>query len=253
MKKCIMAIGAHADDQEMRCGGTLAKYHAGGYKIVYVMMTNNTAFGLKTDCTAEHTIMTRRRETTESAALVNAEIIFLDYPEEQFQCDYTYKAHYKQILDFKPVDLSGYPETRRMRPPFICAVDMEECIEELAEILVRHEPEIILTHSSNEQNGEHWAAGMMALKAFRLACERVKLGSLYTWYYDECVTHLFTESILVDISDYIGIKIEMMKKHVSQGLDKPDNGVIKGDKLIGSILGVSYAERFKVIETGGLS
>jgi len=27
MKKIIMAIGAHADDVEIRAGGTLAKYH----------------------------------------------------------------------------------------------------------------------------------------------------------------------------------------------------------------------------------
>nr|MBC8228344.1 PIG-L family deacetylase [bacterium] len=39
MKKIIMAIGAHADDVEIRAGGTLAKYHEMGYEVVYVLTT----------------------------------------------------------------------------------------------------------------------------------------------------------------------------------------------------------------------
>ncbi len=38
-----MAIGAHADDIELRVGGTLLKYLDCGYEIAYVMSTNNFA------------------------------------------------------------------------------------------------------------------------------------------------------------------------------------------------------------------
>ena len=41
MKKCIMAVGAHADDIEGNAGGTILKYRKLGYDLVYVMSTNN--------------------------------------------------------------------------------------------------------------------------------------------------------------------------------------------------------------------
>jgi hypothetical protein len=42
-EKCIMVIGAHADDVESIAGGTLAQYIAMGYKGVYVGTINNLA------------------------------------------------------------------------------------------------------------------------------------------------------------------------------------------------------------------
>jgi len=47
VKSTIMAIGAHADDVEIRAGGTLAKYHGMGYEVVYVLATNNTAGSIR--------------------------------------------------------------------------------------------------------------------------------------------------------------------------------------------------------------
>ena len=42
--KCMMVIGAHADDvEEVLAGGTMAKYKSEGYELVYVTTTNNAA------------------------------------------------------------------------------------------------------------------------------------------------------------------------------------------------------------------
>ena len=40
-----MAVGAHADDIEGCVGGSLLKYIARGYNVIYVMATNNMAGG----------------------------------------------------------------------------------------------------------------------------------------------------------------------------------------------------------------
>ena len=37
--KTIVAIGAHHDDVELRCGGTLAQYAAQGWNVVYAVAT----------------------------------------------------------------------------------------------------------------------------------------------------------------------------------------------------------------------
>jgi LmbE family N-acetylglucosaminyl deacetylase len=246
-----MAIGAHADDHEMRCAGTLAKYHALGYEICHVMTTNNTAAGMTgVDATAAQTAATRRRETAESAALLGTVPIFLDYTEEQYQYRLSGEPNPFLYLDFVPRDLSGYPKALRRRPPLICAMDMDECIEEMAGLMVRYEPAIILTHSTSEQNAEHWATAILVLKAFRRARERVKLGNLLTWYWDDGTNLLYTDSFYVDISEYAGLKLAMLRKHVSQGFNQPDNLVSARDRLCGAMLGVQSAERFRVMETG---
>ena len=41
MKKCIMAIMAHADDLEIFAGGTMAKFTEQGYQGILVMLTGN--------------------------------------------------------------------------------------------------------------------------------------------------------------------------------------------------------------------
>lgn len=41
MNKCIMAVYSHADDIECNAGGTILKYLAKGYHLIYVMSTNN--------------------------------------------------------------------------------------------------------------------------------------------------------------------------------------------------------------------
>ena len=249
MKRCVMAIGAHADDHEMRCGGTLAKYHDLGYEICYVMMTNNTAAGMTgLDATAAQTAATRRREATESAALLGTEPIFLDYTEEQYQ--YRMAGHPEPFiyLDFAPSDLSGYPQALRRRPPLVCAMDMPECIEEIAGLMVRYKPEIILTHDTSEQNAEHWATAIIVLKAFKLAKERVRLGSLLSWYWDDDINLLHADNFFVDISDYSQQKLALLRKHVSQDFDRPDNPVSARDRICGALFGVAAAERFRVME-----
>jgi LmbE family N-acetylglucosaminyl deacetylase len=251
MKQCVMAVGAHADDHEMRCAGTLAKYRAMGYGICYVVTTNNTAAGMTgADATAAQTYATRRREAAGSAALLGTEPVFLDYAEEQYQYKLAGQPDPFVYLDFTAHDLDGYPAELRRRPPLLCAVDMEECVEEMAGLLVRHEPEIIFTHSASEQNAEHWATAILVLKAFRRAKERVRLGHLLTWYWDDTVNLLYTDGFFADISAYQEQKLAMLRKHASQGFDRPDNPVTARDRLCGAMFGVQAAERFRVLDTG---
>jgi LmbE family N-acetylglucosaminyl deacetylase len=76
LKKVIMAIGAHADDVEIRSGGTLAKYHKMGYEVVYVLTTNNTA-GAHTSQTALEHATQRREEAREGAQILHTEPIYV--------------------------------------------------------------------------------------------------------------------------------------------------------------------------------
>ncbi|HCK99159.1 MAG TPA: GlcNAc-PI de-N-acetylase [Candidatus Marinimicrobia bacterium] len=63
----ILAIGAHPDDIEIGCGGTLAKYASYGHNIYLLIATNGTAGG-------EGDI--RQKEQLRSADILNAKEVF---------------------------------------------------------------------------------------------------------------------------------------------------------------------------------
>jgi len=63
----ILAIGAHPDDIEIGCGGTLIKYARKGHRLFLMVMTRGGAGG-RTD--------TRKKEQVDSQAILGAEEIF---------------------------------------------------------------------------------------------------------------------------------------------------------------------------------
>ncbi len=245
MKKVIMAIGAHADDVEIRVGGTLAKYHDMGYQAVCVVTTNNTAGAHISQTALEHATQ-RRNEAREGARVLHAELIYLDFKETMFE-----KKGERERLGFQTVDLSDYPEWGRDKAPIVCAQDLDEAIEEVAALLRKYEPEIVLTHSPTEKH-EHWATCVLALKAFRKTCESVELGTLYAWADSGTTTVSTAQDFFVDITDTIQTKYLALSKHVSQGFQEiPDIPNRARELYWGSFIGVRFAEAFMTLARGG--
>lgn len=245
MKKVIMAIGAHADDVDLRSGGTLAKYHKMGHEVVYVLATNNTAGAHINQTALEHATQ-RRNEAWEGARILNAELIYLDFKETMFE-----KRGEREKLGFQTVDLGDYPEWGRDKPPIICAQDLDEAVEEVAALLRRYEPEIVLTHSPTEKD-EHWATCVLVLKAFRKARQSVELGTLYAWADSGTATVSIAPDFFVDITDTIQTKYTVLNKHVSQGFREIPEPPNRARELYwGSFIGVRFAEAFMPLARGG--
>ena len=78
----ILAIGAHPDDVETMCAGTLAKYASQGHKVFIATATSGN-IGSATH-TMEEIAAIRKQEAANSAALIGAEYICLDYDDEMF-------------------------------------------------------------------------------------------------------------------------------------------------------------------------
>ncbi|MBN1672305.1 MAG: PIG-L family deacetylase [Kiritimatiellae bacterium] len=245
MKKVIMAIGAHADDIEIRVGGTLAKYRGMGYAAVCVLSTNNTAGSPESQTALEHATQ-RREEARAGAQVLDAELICLDFKETMFE-----KKDGREKLGFQPVDLTDYPDWGRDKPPIVCAPDIDEAVEEVAALLCRYEPELVLTHPPTEKH-EHWATSVLTLKAFKRARGRVALGTLYAWADSWVATVRTTPNFFVDITDTIETKYRALSKHVSQGFEKiPDPPNRARELYWGSFIGVPYAEAFMTLARGG--
>ncbi len=76
----VMAFGAHPDDIEILCAGTLAKYSSAGHDVAIVLMTNGEV-GSSTLGKKEIAAI-RRGEAEKSAEIIQAEFFWLGYPDE---------------------------------------------------------------------------------------------------------------------------------------------------------------------------
>lgn len=76
----VLAVGAHPDDLEILCVGTLAKYAQRGDSVTMAVATNGEV-GSPTLCKAEIAEI-RRHEAEASAAVIGAHLIWMNYPDE---------------------------------------------------------------------------------------------------------------------------------------------------------------------------
>ncbi len=76
----VLAVGAHPDDLEILCGGTLAKYARRGDRVTMAVATNGEV-GSATLPKNEIAAI-RQREAAASASAIGAEFIWMDYPDE---------------------------------------------------------------------------------------------------------------------------------------------------------------------------
>lgn len=82
----LMVIGAHSDDAEIACGGTMAKAVASGHDVSLLVLSDSAQSGRKVDAP-------RTRETAVEEGLASAGVLglsgvrWLDYPDTQVPYD----------------------------------------------------------------------------------------------------------------------------------------------------------------------
>jgi len=100
-KMKIIAFGAHPDDMEFLCAGTLAKYRRAGHQVAMAVSTNGEV-GSATLGKAEIAAI-REREARASAAKMGAELFWLGYPDEFLFNTAEVRLRYIEIIrQFRP-------------------------------------------------------------------------------------------------------------------------------------------------------
>lgn len=180
----ILAIGAHPDDIENSCGGTLAKYAKLGHKVFTATATNGN-IGSAT-LPMDEIARIRKEEARRAAAIIGAEYICLDYDDEMFY------------------------EDRAARIAFIN--------------LVRYcKADIILTHSPEDYNPDHELTSKIIRDiAVMIPIEKIKTESKpydkipIIAYYEPVHGLGFVPTEYVDITETMEIKKAMCNEHQSQ-------------------------------------
>ncbi len=175
----ILAIGAHPDDVETMCAGTLAKYAAQGHK-VYIATATNGNIGSAVH-TMEEIAAIRKQEAANSAAIIGAEYICLDYDDEMF-----------------------FEINRETRLKFINLVRYSKA-------------DVIFTHSLHDYNPDHMLtskivndiAVMIPIAHLKTECEPYDVIPSI-WMFEPAASMGFVPTDYVDITDYYETKMKML-------------------------------------------
>jgi LmbE family N-acetylglucosaminyl deacetylase len=123
----VVCVGAHPDDPESGCGGTLARYAAAGHHVTVLYLTRGEA-GIK------------GKSHQEAAAIRSA--------EAEAAC---------KLLGARPVfvgQIDGATEVSRERA------------QALRKLLLAEEPDVVFTHWPLDTHPDHQAASLLTLRAY---------------------------------------------------------------------------------------
>ena len=225
-----MVVVAHADDAEWGCSGTVAKFCAEGWEMVYVLCTDGSKGIDDPEISADELIRIRMEEQTNAGKVLGLhDVVFLGYEDAMLQ----------PSLDLRR-DIAK--QIRRYRPNLII------CQNPVRDLVGRG----YLGHP------DHFAAGEATLAAvYPTARDRLTFPELLAeglephkvpelWIMDRQNADQY-----VDVTDYIETAVNALRAHASQ-VDREDaDRYLKGWRSeIGAEVGFQYAEAFKRFELG---
>ncbi len=180
----VLAVGAHPDDLEILCGGTLALFAKQGGRVCMCHLTNGEKGGL--GGSVAEIRKTRRAEAIASAGVIGAESLCGDIPDGEV------------------------------------AVNLENR-SLVIDIIRRVAPDVLITHSPADYHADHAAVSRLVFEAsYLVTIPHYRTGQPATrklprLYYMDTVAGIgFEPKEYVDISSTIETKRQMMRAHASQ-------------------------------------
>ena len=225
-----MVIMAHPDDAEWTCSGTVAKWCAEGWEVVYVLCTDGSKGSSDPEMTSEQLVKIREKEQRDAGDVLGLrEVVFWGYPD----------AYLEPTLELRK-DIAR--EIRRYKP----------------DVVITGSPARDVERGYYVSHPDHLAAGEAALAAiFPTARDRLTFPELLE---EGLEPHEVREVWIavgdnadnyVDVEAYMEIAIKALKAHVSQ-VDPENAGewFQQGRIRTGAKIGMAYAEGFKRIPFG---
>lgn len=225
----ILAIGAHPDDIDVCCGGTLIRYAQAGERVAIAVMTDGRA-SPRGDPQAVSAL--RRSEAQAAASLIGAELHWLGFPDGQL-------------------------------------MDSLEARLKLCELIMRVSPDLIITESPEDYHSDHVVTSQMVTAVSQMASwspppqvPGSALGRAVPVAFMPNTKGInFLPEEYVDVSAVWELKMQMVACHRSQYLPGPEYGPEQVtrppeeyslhryariiDEFYGQACGVRYAEGFR--------
>jgi LmbE family N-acetylglucosaminyl deacetylase len=224
----VLAIGAHGDDLEEFCGGTLALYARDGHKVFMCVVTDGRG---RPAGDPEQIAAIRKAEAQASASLIGAELVWLAVPDSNLVVD---------------------ASTRHL---FI-------------ETIRRTTADVIITHPPDDYHPDHNATSRLVMDAAQIARTSNYRSDFPPIRKPVPMAFMDSEGGLsflpedyVDISAVWAVKQEMLLQHRSQHMPGPkydpnfvlppadQNPIVRAARVMsefrGLACGAAYAEGFR--------
>ncbi len=220
----ILAIGAHPDDIEFLCAGTLALYAAQGHRVFIAVATNGNV-GSPT-LGREEIAAVRLAEQHASCAILGAELIWMNFDDEW-------------LFDDRPT-----------RTVFLDAIRQAQ-------------PDVMFVHAPSDYHPDHRIAGRIGEDCRIPAAVRL-VETLrphapkipHVFHMDTIAGIDFEPEAYVDISSVIDTKRRMLACHASQDVwlqaiyDMPAVAMMERlSSQRGVVAGCRFAEGFREVKT----
>ena len=223
-----MVVTPHPDDAELGCGGTVARWVKEGTQVLYVLCTNGDKGTSDGAMTSERLAAIREQEQADAARVLGVtEVINLRHPDGGLEDSAEFRGQLVRAIRMHRPDVVFCPDPHRRgfyhhRDHRICGQVTLDAIFPYARDFL-HYPE----HNRIERLEPH------------------KVGEALLWGSED-------PEDFVDIEDTIELKIESLKRHVSQisGADSEgevDDFVKASASRMGQRADVPYAEAFRRI------
>ncbi len=223
-----MAIAAHPDDLEFSCAGTVARWAQAGCEVSFVLCTSGDVGIADPGMTRAQATEIREAEQRAAAEVLGVkEVIFLREPDGMLENTITLR---KKLVR----------EIRRFKP----------------EVVITGDPTTVWVSNNYINHPDHRAANGAAIDAIfpaagqpnlfeELAEEGLTAHKVRKVYVSSWVEQA---DLYVNISETFALKIEALRKHVSQMRDWDPEPMIKewaGQAAKGKEM--AYAEAYRVI------
>ena len=179
----VLAIGAHGDDIEVQCGGTLAKCAARGDNVFMCVVTDGRG---RPRGNPDQIAEIRRGESQASAAVIGAELVWMGIPDGGLKLN-------------------------------------DQFLHQFVEVIRETQPDVIITHPPEDYHPDHRYTNQLVLDAAQLARVRNYPSDLPPHrvtlpiaFMDGVLGLSFIPEEWVDISEHFDQKAEMLSQHVSQ-------------------------------------
>ncbi len=195
----VLAIGAHPDDIEFGCGGSLAKWAAGGAHVTMVIVTDGSKGTWDRTVAPQALATTRRREQEEAAARLGAaQVVMLERTDGELE--------------------------------YSMALRAEMCLQ-----IRRHRPDVLLSHDPWQRyqlHPDHRATGMAAVDGVVAARDHL-------FFPDQDVEAHRPSAMLLwsadapdhreDITAWLDAKVAALLEHSSQSTTTMGDAVDRDD------------------------
>lgn len=197
--KVVLAIGAHPDDIEFGCGGTMAMLSARGAELHFAIATDGNRGSRQHEFEKSELVANRKKEQQKAAEILGAaEVVFLDEEDGNLIADLAFKEKVVRLV-------------RRIKPDMVFTHDPQWFYR------INEDGSASVNHNDHRQTGIAVLDTVYPLARDLQSFPDHAVEGLMPHITPEVYLFNFsTPGFLFDISDYLEKKYDSIAAHASQ-------------------------------------